>query len=313
MIDMFSLTDFPSKRALRRGVWAPVIFTPNPDSVERLVLAVVAVSGTEFHIATANAGKRLNCLFGPAAATVLMAQEAAVAALRAALVTQGQDALSEARFPFSGISLGPVRGGEAPSMQRLADLWLEATSSLHLAQKPVVLANDEDVASAADAIEAQADNDRLPLLVYRQVEQADPDIANFFSSDIRNRSRQRRPAPQKVFIGFAGQKVVANFATLKPTRPRPMIDHIKRLMLDLAQHQEDEATRIDHQRVHEMIVYHRDESDPEYDERHHALLTDMMDDLWAQGSKFDVKVQPRTSVAAIAKHVQNAERVAAYH
>ena len=310
---MFPANAFPSKHTLRRGAWAPVLFAPNPDSSERLVIAVVAVTDGEFHIAAANAGKRLHCLFGPAASTALMVQEAAVASLRAMLVVKGRQALAEPTFPVSGISLGAVRVGEAPSMQALAESWLEATSSLHLPPKAVRVDNEDEVGSAVDAIEAQADNDRLPLLVYRQVEQADPRLADFFSADIRNRSRKSRAAPQKVFIGFAGQHVVANFATLKPTRARPMIDHIKRLILDLAQHQEDEAGRIAHRRVHEMIVFHRDDLDPEYDDRHHSLLTSMMEDLWAQGSKFNVQVQPRTSVAAIAKHVQTVERTGIYH
>jgi hypothetical protein len=41
---MFSPDQFPSRQSMQRGFWAPVLFAPNPDTADRLVIAVVAVN-----------------------------------------------------------------------------------------------------------------------------------------------------------------------------------------------------------------------------------------------------------------------------
>lgn len=308
----FAPDQFPSKASLVAGVWAPVLFAPNPDTPERLVIAVAAVTANDYFVAPANSAKRLSCLYGPAATTALMVQEAAVRQLREEVAANGAAALESVQFLFSGVSLGKQRSGEAKSAIELATRWLEATSSLHMADRSAVVEVDEPVQAAVAAIEAQTANDRLPVLVYKAVEEVDPDLGSFFSADIRSRARKTpRPAPQKVFIGFAGSNVVANFAMLRPsTRPRGMIDHIKRLMWDLAQHQDDEAGRFTRQRSHEMIVFSRDAGDPEIDDSKASVLIEMMDDLREQGAKDEIRVQQRSSVNSIADHVRIAERTA---
>ena len=309
---MFSPDQFPSRSGLQRGVWAPVLFTPNPDTAERFVIAVAAVNETGFHVARADAAKKLACLYGSAAASALMVQEATLNGLEEDLATRGRAALANPALLFSGVSIGELRDGEAVSMDALASSWLVATSSLHTGKSKSALEIDDAVEAAVASIDAQTDNDRLPVLVYKAVEEAEPELGNYFSADIRSRAkRTARPAPQKVFIGFAGSRVVANFATLKPTRPRGMIDHIKRLMWDLAQHQDDEAAMITGARLHEMIVFHRDENDPEFEPSKVAVLKEMLDDLREQGAKDGIGVQPRSSVPAIAAHVQRAERLEA--
>lgn len=309
----FAAEQFPSKAALQRGVWAPLLFAPNPDSPERLVIAVAAVAGNEFHVAVADAAKRLSCLYGEAATTALLVQQGSVQALEADIAIRGLDALRDAVPAFSGVTVGALREGEACSMRELATSWLDAISSLHSARRRDTLANEEAVETAVATIQAQTDNDRLPVLVYKAVEEADPQLGSYFSADIRSRARKTpRPAPQKVFIGFAGSNVVANFATLNPARPRPMIDHIKRLMWDLARHQDDEATRFIGKRNYEMIVFHRDESDPDYDEAKAPVLNEMLGDLKDQGAKDGIGVQPQASVAAIADHVRFVERTVAF-
>lgn len=308
----FSPDQFPSRARLVSASWAPILFAPNPDTPERLVIAVVAVGTDDFYVAPANSAKRLSCLYGPAASTALMVQEATVRQLREDLAIRGLAAIESPEFLFAGVSLGVIRAGEAENVHELASRWLEAISSIHVADRSAVVEVDEPVQAAVAAIEAQTDNDRLPVLVYKAVEEADPDLGSFFSADIRSRARKApRPAPQKVFIGFAGSNVVANFATLRPsTRPRGMIDHIKRLMWDLAQHQDDEANRISRQRSHEMIVFSRDSSDPEIDDQKATVLLEMMEDLKEQGAKDEISVQQRSSVGSIADHVRIAERTA---
>jgi hypothetical protein len=267
------------------------------------------VNGAGFHVAKADASKKLACLFGGAAATALFVQDATVKALEADLASRGEDALRAPALPFSGVSIGQIRDGEAASLNALASSWLVATSSLHKQGQQPTPEVEDSVETAVATIEAQADNDRLPVLVYKAVEEAEPELGAYFSADIRSRARRTpRPAPQKVFIGFAGAKVVANFATLKPRRPRGMIDHIKRLMWDLSRHQDEDARLLPSARVHEMIVFHRDENDPDFEQNGAAALQDMLGDLREQGAGSGIGVLPRTSVPAIAQYVQFSER-----
>lgn len=296
---------------MQRGFWAPVLFAPNPDTADRLVIAVVAVNEAGFYVAQADAAKKLSCLFGSAAATALMVQRATVRALKQDLATRGLAAIKDASLSFSGVSIGKIREGEAATMNALATSWLVATSSLHTAPNRVPAETDDPVEAVVAAIEAHADNERLPVLVYKAVEEAEPSLGSYFSADIRSRAKRTpRPAPQKVFIGFAGSRVVANFATLKPTKPRGMVDHIKRLMWDLAQHQDDDAGMMRDTRTHQMIVFHRDEGDPDFEPSKAVILQEMLHDLREQGAKDGIGVEPRSSVASIAQHVQYSERVA---
>lgn len=307
----FSPDRFPSRARLTRGVWAPVLFAPNPDTPERLVIGVAAVSDADFFVAAADASKRLACLYGLAAATALLAQQSAVKALRQQLATGGRKVLEGTEFAFSGVSLGPLREGEATSMEELATSWLATISSLHEGKQRAAAEQEELAENAVAAIEAQADNDRLPVLIYKAVEELDPQLGSFFSAEIRSRARKApRPAPQKVFIGFAGANVVANFATLKPARSRVMVDHVKRLMWDLARYRDDESRRISRQRAYEMIVYQRGEDDPEYDQRKAVQVHEMLQDLKEQGAADDIFVQSRTAVAQIADHIRLTERQA---
>jgi hypothetical protein len=305
---------FPRLDGFVRAEWAPIMFAPNPDTPERLVIGVVAVNTAGFHIAAADAGKRLGCLYGSAAATALLVQKASLTALAQQLAERGRAALSDPHVAFSGVSVGPLRAGEGRSLEELATDWLVSISSLHEGAKTRPSEVEEEVETAVAAIEAQADNDRLPVLVYRAVEETAPSLGDYFSADIRSRARKTgRPAPQKVFIGFAGSRVVANFATLRPTsRPRPAIDHIKRLMWDLARHRDTEVGRIYNQRAHEMIVFRRDENDPEMDERKAEGIQEMLEDLREQGAKDDILVQPRSSVGSIADHIRTVETVGSF-
>lgn len=307
MTIMTSADRFPSRSSLVRGCWAPILFSPNPDSPERLVLAIAAVGESGFYVAAADSAKRLACLYGASAATALMVQETTIDALNDDLAARGRDALEKPQTFFSGISIGRIREGEARTIEDLAIAWLRSTSSLHYSKQSKVIAADEAADEVVAAIQARADNDRLPVLVYKEVEKGQPTLGNFFSADIRYRARKTvKPKPQTVLIGFAGSRVVANFATLKTERPRPLIDHIKRLMWDLARHRDTDFRHLD-QRDHQMIVFRRGVEDPEFDERKARELDEMVNELGEQGEKDDIRVEARASVGAIASHIVNLE------
>src|ERR1043165_3789268 len=108
---------FPQFERTVRAKWAPVLLSPIIGSPERLVVAVVAVSDNNFCIEEANALRKLECLFGKAAETAVFAAETAIEELRADLARRGIDALTEPTPIFSGISVGPVSEGEAPTLE----------------------------------------------------------------------------------------------------------------------------------------------------------------------------------------------------
>lgn len=58
-----------------------------------------------------------------------------------------------------------------------------------------------------------------------------------------------------------------------------------------------------------MIVHHREENDPKFDGSKITILEEMLGDLKYHGAQRGIGVQPRSSVLAIASHVQQAERV----
>jgi hypothetical protein len=300
--------DFPSRAHHIRALWAPVLLSPRLGSPENLVIGVASATEGDFHLAEANAWRRLHCLFGDGSETALLAARVALDTLKADLSERGQIALREPRDTFSGISFGKVREGEGSSVKQIAVTWLASLSSLY----DIALA--EKVEKAGDAvaapIETQVKADRLPVLVLEYVQQHRPQLSNFFNAEIREkRERQRKPRAQDIYIGFAGSFLVANFATLPAKRSNTTVDHIKRLMWDLEQDR-DAAGDLDRQRKYEMIVKHQDKYDPHITEKQFDEVLGVVDELGEQGRKRDIAVVSRVTVPDIGNHLLEFERTA---
>jgi len=303
--------NFPSRDQLAVGKWRPIFFRPHPDSPEQFILGLIAWNSDGAVALPANATRKIKCLFGDSSETVLLAQKAAIAAVRDHLGRAGPQSLEGLRFGFSGICLGDEQVGEARNADALAKYWLNRISSLHINTSETELVGDDDE-EPIEAFSAKISNDRLPLMVYHAVEKDNPTLADYFSSEIRYRARRApKPPPQKVFIGFAGDSLVANFATLRPSRSRVMVDHVKRLMWDLARYRDNEQGLLPSERKFEMVVYRRPVDDPELTRAQDKQLNEMISDLGEQGSKEDIGVQSRESVDGIAKFLQRAELRAA--
>lgn len=303
--------NFPSRDNLTVGKWRPIFFRPHPDSPEQFILGLIAWNNDGAVALPANATRKIKCLFGESSETVLLAQRSAIAAIRDHLSRTGPQALDGLRFGFSGICLGNEQVGEARDAHALANYWLNRISALHINTPETRLLGDDDEESI-EVFSAKISNDRLPVMVYHAVEKENPTLADYFSSEIRYRAqRAPKPAPQKVFIGFAGDSLVANFATLRPSRSRVMVDHVKRLMWDLARYRDDEQGLLPSERKFEMVVYRRSVDDPELTRSQDDQLREMISDLGDQGAREDIGVQSRDSVEGIAKFLQNSELRAA--
>ncbi|WP_141243871.1 hypothetical protein [Sphingomonas lenta] len=298
---------FPSRAKNLRAHWAPILFSPRPDSPERIVVGVVAVSATGHHLAEANAWRRLHCLFEADAETAQLAIQVAFERMRETLAKVGVEGLTQFRPPFTGISLGEARIGEARSERELAEAWLANTSSLF----------DADLAARAAASASQdADEsvkpvkgDRLPILVREYVEHRRPGLAQAFSPEFQAVGRKVRTPAQKVRIAFSGSVLVANFATL-PARPSKVkIEHVKSLIWDLEQ-----GRARDHygaQRRFEMIVQHQSRDDPQITARQYETVLEVLDELGEQARLRDLAMRPYTAVPQIGDHLIEFERRAA--
>lgn len=299
---------FPSKDRLQNGQWRPILLRPHPDSPDQFVVGIVAWTATDKACFAADAARRIRCVFPDAAQTILLAQQAAIAAVNEALVKYGPSGLDGMEFGFSGIALGEPRVGEALDASSLARYWLDRTSSLHKKSTQTQPIDDQQE-SADEMMAVQVNNDRLPVLVFHAVEKRNPDLIDFFSRDIRFKAKRiSRPAPQKVIVGFSGNGVVANFATLKPTRSRVMIDHVKRLMWDLSRARDDEVGLLPLERQFQMVVYRRPKDDPELTESQDEQLREMISDLSDQGAKDEIGVETRHTVEGIASYLAQSEQ-----
>ncbi|MFN4039141.1 MAG: hypothetical protein ACK4IB_07380 [Erythrobacter sp.] len=279
----FRSIKFPARDGLSSGHWRPILLRPHPDSPDQFVVGVVAWTTRDFFCAAADAARRIHCLFPDGAQTILLAQKSAMNSIEHALSKEGPEALDRLSFKMSGISLGPIQVAEARDAKSMAHFWLGRISSLH--QKPRSIGQD------------------------RYDEKKNPDLIDFFSSDIRFKARRiAKPAPQKVIVGFAGKGVVANFATLKPSRSRIMIDHVKRLMWDLSRARDGEVGLLPVERRFEMVVFRRPIDDPELTRKQDAQLREMIHDLSEQGAKDDIGLQSRDSVDGIATYIATMEK-----
>lgn len=304
----FRSIKFPARDGLSSGHWRPILLRPHPDSPDQFVVGVVAWTARDFFCAAADAARRIHCVFPDGAQTILLAQKSAMNSIEHALSKEGPEALDRLSFRMSGISLGPIQVAEARDAKSMAHFWLGRISSLH--QKPRSIAQDSyDEEDVSEIVDVNVSNDRLPVMVYHAVEKKNPDLIDFFSSDIRFKARRiAKPAPQKVIVGFAGKGVVANFATLKPSRSRIMIDHVKRLMWDLSRARDGEVGLLPVERRFEMVVFRRPIDDPELTRKQDAQLREMIHDLSEQGAKDDIGLQSRDSVDGIATYIATMEK-----
>ena len=274
-------------------------------SVEQFVVGVAAVSGEAWHIERANMLRRLECLYGKAAETLIFAAQVGMNELRADLATRGIAALVDPKQTFSGISIGPVAEGEANSIEDLCRAWMRSLSSLYSAEAMELMATLPVESTVAEVLTTSSD--RLPGLVLRYVTNVRPGLEPFFNEDVRaQRTRRRSTKVHGVIIDFAGSNLVANFGTLMASHHAASIDKIKRRIFDLIVERDGEALPL-RSRMHEMIVQYPEPDDPQITERQGVVLLEGLAALTEQSAREEIAFVPLTSVAAIGDHVLHVE------
>lgn len=302
---MLDDVSFPSADKMRDGFWQPVYFSPNFDSSERLIVAVVANVDGRWEIARASALERLRCLYGAEASTALQAIEVGLEYLSTSV--QARD--YEAKLPeiVSGLTVGPRSAAQATSAEELAKRWLRLTSSLHSSKREHVVA--EAVAtSPVDTIRRDISRDRLPVLVLAELSRSAPQMREMFNPHILRMEQEHgaRLLTHKAFVAFTGQHLAANFATLKAGQQKVVVTVSKRLMWDLEQHRGSEGKLLP-RHAHEMLLYHPGKDDPTITTRQYDNLIEVIDTLRREGDNRQIGVKSYESVPEIAEHILTIE------
>lgn len=292
---------FPSLNKPVRAKWAPIFLSPVMGSPERLVIGVVAVNGSGFHIERANALQRLECLYGAAAETAIFAAELALDEMEGDCARRGIEALTDPRPGFSGVSIGNASEGEASSLADVARIWLASFSSLCDTDR--LISPDIETTRELVDLDAERATERLPTLVLDYVKNRRAGLERFFSEDIRDQRERRRPVKvHSVIIDFSGSHLVANFGTLKVSNRATSVDRIKRRMWDLKVHRDTEPGTIA-TRAHEMIIQHPAADDPQVTERQYSAIAEAIGDLSEQAQKEEISLNSMTNVAQIGDHI----------
>jgi hypothetical protein len=289
-----------------RARWAPILMAPVMGSLEQLVIGVAAASNDATYLERANMLRRLECLYGKVAETIVFAAQVAMDELNTDLAERGIAALADPKKTFSGVSVGPIAEGEANSIEELCRSWMSSLSSLYSVSTMQLMAAAPIEPSVAETLTTGAD--RLPALVLKYVTNQRPGLERFFNEDVREqRTRRRGTKVHSVIIDFAGSNLVANFGTMMASQQAASVDKIKRRMFDLLVQRDSEAASLQ-SRAHEMIVQYPSSEDPQITERQSAVLQEGLAALSEQSEREDIGFVALTSVPAIGDHVLQAEQ-----
>ena len=302
---------FPRLEQTVRGKWAPIFLSPLIGSPERLVIGVLAANDSGFHIERANALFRFECLYDGAAETAIFAAEVALDDLEADCAERGMEALTDPRPTFSGVSVGGIHEGEAPSLEDIARTWMASLSSLYNGGDAHSLGTQFDLAPMAYgelvSVGDGQSGERLPSLVFDYIIGKRPGFEKFFNADIRgSRQRRSRRDVPNVIIDFSGSRLVANFGTLKPKSRAASVDRIKRRMFDLIVMRDRDRNGA-FERAHEMIVQRPSEDDPQISERQIIGVKETIGALAVQARVEDIALHSMTNVFEIGEYVLRTE------
>ena len=292
---------FPSPVHLERAKWAPVLLRPILGSPEQFVIGVAALNERGFHVERANQLNRLECFYGSAASSAILAATIALDDVEDWLA--GSPSLDEYLPALSGEEVGDVREGEGHSLREIAASWMGALSSLYLPPAPVALHGVSLIDEADDILDARVERarDRLPEMVMEHLSQAFPSLIRYFSNEVRE-VKGRRTNASHILIDYSGAKLVANFGTLRPSQYAASVDRIKLRMWDLAIDR-DKAKGTLVPRVHEMLVQYPAANDPQITEKQSERISDALSILEEQADQEEIRFHPLQSVKQIAEHL----------
>jgi len=296
MIDLNS-NAFPSADNIKSYRLLPIVLHPIFDSPERLVIAVLAYSGTELHLTQANALTKLECLYGENASATITVIELALTELISDLAAGAEGFVARPEFLFSGIEFGKEVSAEGFSAKHVADFHMSLLSSLHRHQLPEVSDRAPMVAAGSEA--RQQRSDRLPFLVHEYVKNIRPEFTAYFSTEIQsNRVRRSKSVASQVHIDFAGSNTVANFGTLKVGQATASFDHLKRRLWDLKIHRDTKEPK-KFVRNHELYVQYPPKNSPQISNDEFDQLSDAIGSITEEADVEEIRLRSFHTVEEI--------------
>lgn len=204
----FNASSFPSLQGRDEALWAPIFITPIAGSPERLVAAVAVVSAQERFISVATGLEKLRCLYGANSQVILAATHSALAEFEAELKDRGKEAISVPHQRTGIITVGEARRVAANELKGMALNWLRTISSLHDSFALQVMSGNE-------LVSRKPRGEQLPASVWDFAVRKKSPIRHYFNASIKDRSRRGAPL-SKVDLDYQGQRVIANFSTIRP-------------------------------------------------------------------------------------------------
>ncbi len=303
----FDLSEFPSSGGLISVDWAPIFLHPILESPERLIVGLAIVGTEDVKVFCANSLKKPNCLYASAESGFLIdIVTDCLAEIENDILARRIEALSKPEPLFDGICFGSLAKAEGLSIEQIAQNLLSSISSLQ----------DDSGAKnlnvAQETIESWAGGgaDRLPWLVCDYVKKTQPKLVQNFTSDfVAKKARRTGVRPSSVHIDYSGQKVTANFGTLRSTAISKSIDVIKRGIFDLAVHRDRRTDLL--ATNHELYVHHQNFDDPQMNDRQADTLRATIEDLVSQADTEEIRLLSFTSVHTMGDKLIEREKIAA--
>lgn len=296
--------DFPRWENSVSAKWAPVVLQPIVGSSEQLVIGVAVVAKGAFHLESANAWQRLKCLYDESSDAVIFSAQCALEALEDEMALRNEISLSDLHPVFSNIKIGDVSNAEGINVREIGRTWMKALSSLYEhpdAAREIVDHPSSDVAVSDGG-------NRLPHLIFEDVVKLRPGFGEYFRSDIRRRSARRaRRRGAGILIDFAGSRLVANFGMLRTRQTTASANFIKKQLWDLKIKRDEDVSVSLGRNIHEMIVQHQDQNDPQITEKQYDDVRSALADLEEQADRENIRLRPMNTVQQISRHIVELE------
>lgn len=291
---------FPSFKESIHAKWCPIFLEPIVGSYEKLVVGVVVVSETDFHLEIANRLDKLSCLYGSGADGLIFAIDIATTHLQEDLSVRGIEALSKPSFIVSAVSIGEIREAMGESLVEISKSWLSSLTSLYESETTIQFANDD----LNDIIQSTG-IDKLSSLIFSYIQEQKVSLSAFFRKDIQE-GRRRAGNNYNVLIDFSGSRLVANFGTLKAGSISRSVNIIKHRLWDLKVNR-DEENETFLRRDYEMIIQVPHENDPQITRRQYTSLRDSFHALEEQADKEELRLRSLSTVEEIGQRIMEAE------
>ena len=290
---------FPNPDLFRPAGVSLLYCSLSADGAERLCVGGVAWDSDRIVVAEVPGLKRLKCVYGDAVRSLWVAADLSLKSLRNHLGSQpGLERTVEAwRAPADGCLATAPALTTARSLELALASALVQHASLH--SEPV-----REQANQVDERAASIGNARLSALVKAEVESMRPELLGRFSK------RHRLAEGAREFrLGFAGDKLVANFVNLWPTSLSAAVRTAKSGIVDLLEARTLVERGLLPMRpvAFELIVHHPTSDDLQVTERGLANVRAAIAELTDVADGSQLRCRPIRGPSLIARHIVECE------